>query len=88
VQEAPGFAGGRLLGLLGPHLGRLSSLVLVALAWDAARAAFVAQIEAQALAVLVVVVGDQRVGDHDPERTARVKLVPLTAIQRGQEIVL
>jgi uncharacterized protein (DUF58 family) len=82
VQEAPGFNSARLLGQLGPHLGRLSSVVLVALDWDEARAAFVAAIEAQAVAVVVLVVGDE------PQRTPRVKLVPLAAIQSGQEIAL
>jgi uncharacterized protein (DUF58 family) len=82
VEAAPGFASGRLLGQLGPHLGRLSSVVLVALDWDEPRAAFVAAIEAQAVAVVVVVVGDET------QRTPRVKSVPLAAIQRGQEIAL
>ena len=82
VQGAAGFASGRLLGQLAPHLGRLSSIVLVALGWDEARAAFVQAIEAQAVAVLVVVVGDE------PQRTPRVKSVPLAAILRGQEIAL
>jgi uncharacterized protein (DUF58 family) len=82
VQQTPGFAGGRLLGQLAPHLGRLSSLVLVALDWDEPRAAFVAAIEAQAVAVVVVVVGEA------PRRTPRVRAVALSAIQRGQEIAL
>ncbi|MEO8180714.1 MAG: DUF58 domain-containing protein [Deltaproteobacteria bacterium] len=82
VQETAGFASGRLLGQLGPHLGRLSSIVLVALDWDESRAAFVAAIEAQAVAVLVVVVGEET------QRTPRVKTVPLATIQRGQEIAL
>lgn len=81
VQDSPGFAGRRLLGQLGPHLGRLSSIVLVALDWDEARAAFVQAIEAESVAVLVVVVGDV-------PRTPRVKPVPLAAIQHGQEIAL
>jgi len=82
VEGLPGFAAGRLLGQLGPHLGRLSSLVLVALDWDEARAAFVAAIEAQAVAVAVFVVGDL------PQHTPRVRSVALAAIQRGQEITL
>jgi uncharacterized protein (DUF58 family) len=86
VQQAPGFAGGRLLGQLAPHLGRLSSLVLVALDWDESRAAFVAAIEAQAVAVVVVVVGEAP--QRTSQRTPRVRAVALAAIQRGQEIAL
>ncbi|MEY2931235.1 MAG: hypothetical protein RL033_1984 [Pseudomonadota bacterium] len=82
VQGAPGFAGGRLLQQLQPHLGRLSSIVLVALDWDDARAAFVQAIEARAVAVAVIQVGAAPVG------TSRVRAVPLAAIQRGEEIAL
>jgi uncharacterized protein (DUF58 family) len=82
VQPAPGFEGGCLLGQLQPHLGRLSSVVLVALGWDQARAAFVQAIEAQGVAVVVIVAGDA------PEAAERVRSVPLSAIQQGQEIAL
>jgi uncharacterized protein (DUF58 family) len=82
VDATRGFAGGQLLGQLTPHLARLSSIVLVALDWDEARAAFVRAIEAQAVAVAVVVIGEQ------PRCTPRGQTVALAAIQRGQEIAL
>lgn len=81
VQPAPEFASERLLGRLGPHLARLSSVVLVALDWDAPRAAFVAAVEARSVAVAVFVVGDG-------ESTPRVTRVPLAAIVSGQELAL
>lgn len=87
VQAAPGFEGGRLLGQLQPHLGRLSSVVLVALGWDGTRASFVQAIEAQGVAVVVIVAGEVAEGE-DPAAMARVRCVPLAAIQQGQEIAL
>jgi uncharacterized protein (DUF58 family) len=82
VQAAPEFAGERLLGRLGPHLSRLSSVVLVALDWDEARAAFVTAIEARSVSVVAFVVGDA--GAPSP----RVIRVPLEAITGGQELAL
>jgi uncharacterized protein (DUF58 family) len=82
VQAAPEFAGERLLGQLGPHLTRLSSVVLIALDWDEARAAFVAAIEARSVSVVAFVVGDA--GAPAP----RVIRVPLEAITSGQELAL
>lgn len=82
VQATADFEGRRLLAQLEPHLSRLSSVVLVALAWDEARAAFVHALEAQGVAVLVVVAGEA------PEAPSSVRSVPLAAIQHGQEIVL
>jgi len=80
--ESHDFGSDRLLGQLEPHLGRLSSVVLVALAWDAARAAFVSSIEARGVAVVVFVVSD------DAERTPRVTHVSRQAIAGGQELRL
>jgi uncharacterized protein (DUF58 family) len=82
VKAAPEFAGERLLGQLGPHLARLSSVVLVALDWDEDRAAFVSAIEARSVSVVVFVVGDA--GAPSP----RVTRVPLAAITNGQELAL
>ena len=82
VQPAASFAGDRLLGQIGPHLARLSAVVLVALDWDEARAAFVAALEAQAVSVVVFVVGDEA------EHTPRVTRIPLDAIAAGQELRL
>lgn len=82
ARDSREFAGERLHAQLGPHLGRLSSLLLVALCWDAARAAFVAAIEAQDVTVVVYVVGDEAAP------TPRVTRVPLGAITRGEELAL
>jgi hypothetical protein len=87
VQAAPGFEGGRLLGQLQPHLARLSSVVLVELGWDEARASFVRAVEAQGVAAGVIVAGELA-GGEDPRATAPVRCVPLAAIQQGQEIAL
>jgi uncharacterized protein (DUF58 family) len=76
--QATEFAADHLLGQLGPHLERLSSVVLVALDWDAARAAFVSAIEARGVSVLTVVAGELR------EKTPRVTAVPLDAIHSGE----
>jgi uncharacterized protein (DUF58 family) len=86
ASESRGFASERLLGQLAPHLGRLSSVVLVALGWDAARAAFVSAVEAHGAAVVVFVVADD---DGDGAAPApRVARVPLGAITSGQELRL
>lgn len=82
VEPRPGFAGDRILGQLAPHLDRLSSVVLVALDWDDARAACVRAIEARGVATVVLVVGDRA------ERTPGVTTVPLDAITRGEELAL
>jgi hypothetical protein len=82
VQPAASFASDSLLGQLGPHLAQLSSVVLVALDWDETRAAFVAAIEAQAVSVVVFVVGDEA------EPTPRVTRITLGAIEAGQELSL
>jgi uncharacterized protein (DUF58 family) len=78
VQPTPGFASEFMLGQLSPHLGRLSSVVLIALDWDDARAGFVAAVEGRGVAVTIVVVGDCA------ERTRRVISVPLDAIESGE----
>jgi hypothetical protein len=71
-----------MLGRLSPHLERLSSVVLVALGWDDARAAFVAAIRARGVETLVLVVGDRT------SRTAQTTMVPLDAITRGEALAL
>jgi hypothetical protein len=82
VREEHGFAADRLLGHLGPHLARLSSIVFVALAWNDARAAFVSTLEARGLGCVVFVVGEQ------VARSARFTSVSLSAITTGQELAL
>lgn len=83
--ESGEFASERLLGKLAPHLARLSSVVMVALAWDAARAAFVSAVEARGVAVVVFVVTG---GAEETESIPRVTRVPLGAITAGQELRL
>jgi uncharacterized protein (DUF58 family) len=78
VQATPQFASDHLLGQLGPHLARLSSVVLVALTWDDARAAFVSAVEARGVGVLAVVVGAL------DEPAPRVAAVPLDVIHSGE----
>lgn len=82
VQPDAGFVPERLLGALGATLPLLSSVVLVALTWDAAREALVSAIEAQGGRCLVYVVADQ------PSSSGRVTRVPLDAISQGRELAL
>lgn len=82
VRSRPGFMADRLLGLLGPHLERLSAVVLVALTWDAVRSDFVAAIEARGVSAVVFVVADHGA------KSARVTTLPLAAIAGGQELHL
>jgi uncharacterized protein (DUF58 family) len=82
VKPKPGFAADAMLGRLSPHLERLSSVVLVALDWDDARAAFAAAIRARGVATVVLVVGDRA------SRTPHATTVPLDAITRGEALPL
>jgi uncharacterized protein (DUF58 family) len=82
VQPTKGFASEALLAQLDPYLGRLSSVVFVALAWDAPRAALVAATEAKGVAVSVLLIDDAA------ERTPRVARVSLAAIRSGEELAL
>lgn len=82
VQPEPGFAKDRLLAQLSPYLERLSSIVFVAVAWDDARAAFVASLRSRGVGSVVFVVGDQAA------RTESATTVPLAAIARGEALSL
>jgi uncharacterized protein (DUF58 family) len=82
VRAQPGFDAEALLGLVGSQLEGLSSVLFVALAWDTARADFVAAIEARGVSCEVYVVADVA------ERTARSISLPLAAITSGQALVL
>jgi uncharacterized protein (DUF58 family) len=82
VQPETGFIPERMLAALGATLPLLSSVVLVALTWDAAREAFAAAIEAQGARSVVYVVGEQA------PASGRVRLVPLAAIREGRELAL
>ncbi|HMJ55632.1 MAG TPA: DUF58 domain-containing protein [Polyangiaceae bacterium] len=82
VRPRPGFAAEAMLGRLSPYLERLSSVVLVALGWDDARAAFVAAIRARGVETLVLVVGDRT------SRTTHATTVALDSITRGEALAL
>jgi uncharacterized protein (DUF58 family) len=82
IQPQPGFASDRVLAHLAPHLERLSSVVFIAVAWDDARAAFVAAIRARGVGCVVLIVGDEAA------RTASATTVPLSAIVGGEAISL
>jgi uncharacterized protein (DUF58 family) len=82
VQAKPGFFRDRVLGNLAPHLERLSSVVLVALVWDDARAALASALRSRGVGCLVLVVGD------GSSRTSQVTTVPLQAIAGGEAISL
>ena len=51
------FDGGKLFSAIGPHLARLSALVVVSLRWDASRRAFAARVNASGTACVAYVVG-------------------------------
>lgn len=82
VRAGATFASERLLGQLAPHLASLSSVVLVALAWDDARRAFVRTLAARGLATRVYLVGGGVASS--PE----LQVVPLAAITGGEELSL
>jgi len=82
VRPSPGFGAEAMLGRLSPYLERLSSVVLVALDWDDARAAFVAAMRARGVETLVLVVGDHA------SRTTQATTVPLEAITKGEALAL
>jgi uncharacterized protein (DUF58 family) len=82
LEGTPGFESTAVLAQLAPHLGQLSSVVFVALTWDAARAALVAAIESRSVATTVLVV------DTRAERTPRLTRVSIAAITSGEELAL
>lgn len=82
VQPSDAFSAERALTRLGGHLETLSSVVLVFLAWDPARAAFVSAIRARGAACVVLVVADRN--EREPHGTR----VALDAITRGEALSL
>lgn len=82
VQPEAGFIPERMLAALGATLPLLSTVVLVALTWDAAREAFAAALEAQGAHCLMYVVGEPT------SLSGRVTRVPLAAILEGRELAL
>jgi hypothetical protein len=82
VRQRPGFSSNSILGRLAPHLERLSSVVLVTLAWDDSRAALASAIRSRGVGCLALVVGDQAA------RTAEATWVSLEAITRREALSL
>lgn len=82
VQSTAPFSAERIFARLLPHLERLSSVVFVALAWDAARAGLATAIRSRGVDCSVLVVGDR--SSQDPHG----KTVALDAITRGDALAL
>lgn len=82
VRARPGFTAERVLAILGPEIERLSSIVLVALAWDKTREEVASAIRGRGIGCLALVVGDRN------ERAAHATTVALDAIVNGQELAL
>jgi uncharacterized protein (DUF58 family) len=82
VTPGPALSADALVARLGPHLERLSSVVLIALTWDAERAAVAARIRRRGVGCTAFVVGDEAA--NGPE----ARTVPRTAIERGEALSL
>jgi uncharacterized protein (DUF58 family) len=82
VAPGPRFSPDGLLARVGPHVGRYSSVVLVALAWDAARESLASAIRVRGIGCVPVVVSGR-----DPS-TAGVRHVSPQAIARGEALSL
>jgi hypothetical protein len=82
VQSGPVVSAERVFARLVPHLERLSAVIFVALAWDAARAGLVAAIRARGVGCTVFIVGDR--SSHDAHATT----VAIDAITRGDALAL
>ena len=82
VQPLEQFSADRTFARVAPHLERLSSVILVLLAWDAERAGLAASIRARGCGCVVFVVGDR--SSQDPQATT----VALDAITRGEPLSL
>jgi uncharacterized protein (DUF58 family) len=82
AQPTEPFSAERIFARLLPHLERLSSVVFVALAWDAARAGLATAIRSRGVDCSVLVVGDR--SSQDPHG----KTVALDAITRGDALAL
>jgi uncharacterized protein (DUF58 family) len=82
VQARPGFDANGILARLDPHIDRLSSVVLIALEWNAARSGLAAALRSRGLDCAVLVVGDS--ASHAPH----ARTVALQAIERGEALSL
>ena len=81
TQAGPSFDCERTLRLLAPHLGRLSSMVLVLHGWDLPRMELARRLEGQGVAVKTVVVGEGL-------STDQVRHVSIGEIEAGDPVAL
>jgi uncharacterized protein (DUF58 family) len=82
VRQSEGFATEHLVGHGGSLLDGMSSVVLVLLAWDAARSRFVADLRARGVNCVVLIVGDAAA------EVPRAVTITREAIVTGKEIAL
>lgn len=82
VRKGARFAATERLAALAPHLPRVSSAVVVALEWEDEQKAFARALRARGVGVRGVVVGAASSVHEDHV------VVPLEAIQRGEELAL
>lgn len=82
VQPGHAFSADSVLAQLGPHLEQLSSVVLIFLSWNTARAATASAIRARGVGCVVLIVGDH--ASREPHGTT----VSLDTIVNGEELSL
>ena len=82
VRPGPALVPEALLARLGPHLGRLSSVVFIALRWDGLRATVATKIRERGVGCTALVIGDRAA--TEPE----LRTVPRSAIERGEALSL
>jgi uncharacterized protein (DUF58 family) len=82
AQRGEDFTVARFMARLGPVLEQLSTVVVVLLAWDAPRAAFVSAIRARGTGCVALVVGDRAPGG------IVAAAVPVEMIRKGKAIAL
>ena len=82
VDGGHAFSADRTLAQIRPHLEHLSSIVLIVLAWDDARAALASAIRARGTSCRVLVVGDRMA------RAPHATTVSLEAIVSGEALSL
>jgi uncharacterized protein (DUF58 family) len=82
VQPGPPFSSARILARLGPHLDRLSSVVLIALRWDEERRGLLAKIQRRGVGCAALVLGEANGAE------TWVRQVPVAAVLRGEALAL
>lgn len=82
VAPGPVFSAERVLARLGPHLERLSSVVLIMLSWDEERSRLLQTIQRQGVGGVALVLGDAQGGG------TWVKSVSVSAVLQGEELAL